>query len=342
MKNIILFSIIGLAVIGLGIGLYFGFVYIPQEVNSYVSVSINPAVEFTLNSKNQVITAVATDAEGDEIIQSYNFYGMDINDACEKFTELCYLAGYIDIEADETEGENNVIITVVNENTTTENNIRQTIRNKIENFFVNNGIFGQISEDTLTQYLDLANEYDLSVGHIKLIMKALDYNPDLTFDELKDLPIRDIVQLTKEEHNEIKQTVSSIRTQLKEDLEALKTSEEYADMFNLIYDIKDLRAQLNDTEGLTTEQITVLETTLNEYETTFEEEYADLFEEYKDDRKELMEQAKIDSTELIEEIKETFDNKKEEYSESIEANQERIRNAGNEIKNRIRDWLENR
>jgi hypothetical protein len=267
MKNIYLYLIIGLVVVGLGIGLYFSITAgtVSAEAETYVSIAINPAAEFTINENDKVLTAVATDAEGDEIIQSYNFIGMDIDSACEKFTELCALAGYIDVTADEDATDtNDVFITVVNTSSTVQSRIVEKIQTKVGNYFLNNGIFGTISEDLLTEYLDEAIEYGLSVGHIKLIMRALEYNPELTFDELKDLPINEVVALTKEQHKNIVSTTSAIREQLKTDIQALKTSEEYSAMFTLIYEIEDLKNQLKETLALTEEQITALQNSLNE------------------------------------------------------------------------------
>src|SRR5574344_824287 len=262
MKKIYLYLIIGLVIVGLGVGLYFGIsalTSVSAEAETYVSVSINPAVEFTINANEQVITAIATDAEGDEILQNYNFIGKDIDSACEKFTELCILGGYVDVSTDETSVDtNDVVITVVNNSETVQANITQNIKTKVENYFLNNGIFGKVSEDTLTEYLDEATEYGLPVGHVKLIMLALEYNPELTFDELKDKPIKEIIALIKTKHKNIKSTTNAIKEKLKTDIEALKTSEKYSAMFTLIYEIEDLKEQLKAT-GLTEEQTTTLE-----------------------------------------------------------------------------------
>lgn len=340
MKRIILFVLLGLVIIGLGIGLYVGLSNnnISPNAESYVSISINPAVEFTINGNDQVISVISTDIEGDEIVQSFDFYGMNIDKACEKFTQLCIEAGYVNIDLDEeSEDTNEVIITVVNNNQTIQNRIRNRIRERVEAYFANNGIFGKVSEDTLNEYLDEAIEYELPVGHIKLIMRALEFNPEFTFEEIKDFPINEIVAMVKEKHQNMRNTINTVRQQLKDDLDALKESEEYEEMFALLSEIKSIENQLKNDE-LTDEQIVDLETQLENKENLFEENYSELYEQYKEGKKNLIEQAKEDSKELIVEIKNQYKNKVNQYNNQLKALKNRMRNQGNNIKNRIKQW----
>jgi len=310
-----------------------------QDAETYVSVSINPAVEFTVNCDDKVISTLATDAEGDEIVQSYNFYGMYIDDACAKFTQLCTEAGYVNLDADETNGdENDVVITVVNANETVMAQIRTRIQSKIQTYFLNNGIFGKVSQDTLDEYLSEATTYGLSVGHIKLIMRALDYNPDLTVEELANMTVKEVVALLQTEHQTVGATVSSIREQLRTDIQALKTSDTYADMFVLIAEIKDLTIQLEDTT-LTEEEITTLQNELDTKQADFEDTFADLFVQYKEDRAELIAQAKEDSTTLLEEVKNTFKEKINTHKQAMQALKSRLQNNAN-LRERIQEWLD--
>ena len=338
---IILFTAIGIATIGIGIGLYFLIVNLTfsKDAETYVSIAINPAVEFTVNDDDKVISVAATDAEGDEIIQNYDFYKMDIDEACEKFTELCVEAGYIDVTADATDGEeNDVVITVVNNAETTQATIRERIRTQLKNYFINNGIYGVVTDEDLSAYQTLATENNISLGKVKIINRALAYNPELTFDELKDLSVQEITNTIKEVHKNIAQTTQTVIEQLRLDIEALKTSDTYADMFTLIYEIEDLKEQLEDTT-LTTEQIAALQTTLAEKQADFDANYADLFEQFKEDRADLFEQAKTDSTALLQQIKNQYRTKVENYKSAMNELKERVKNSSR-IKDEVRAWLE--
>jgi len=338
MKKIILFVILGVILAaGLGVGIYFivkSDDVVSADAQTYVSVSLNPAVEFTVNEDGLVTSAVATDTQGDEIIQSYDFYGLSIEDACEQFTQLCIDAGYVIYDNDETsEDPNEVVITVINEDEDVEEDITNKIKLKLNNCFQNNGIFGFVSIDDLAEYAEQATEYGVSVGHIKLIMAALYYNPELSFEDLVDMPINEVVKLVKTSHNNTGSTTQAIRAQLKLDLEALKTSEEYADMFTALEAIEQIKISLND-DTLTAEQITALETQMTDVKASFEETYGALFEEYKEAKATLIAQAKEDAQEALETIKSQF----EERVESNKQNADNAKNNANGKKTRIETW----
>lgn len=296
MKKIILYIILGVILAaGLGVGIYFltkSDDQVSANAQTYVSVSINPAVEFTVNDDGLVASAVATDAEGDEIIQSFDFTGMSIDNACEKFTQLCIDAGYVAYDNDETSVEpNDVVITIVSEDEEVEQDLASKIKLKLNNCFQNNGIFGYVTTDALSEYAEQAAEYGISVGHVKLIMSALYYNPELTFEELAVLPINEVVKLVKTSHNNMAQTTNAIRTQLKTQLEALKTNEDYVDMFTALEAIHQIQISLND-NALTAEQLAQLETDLTQAKANFSETYGELFVQYKNAKEALIEQAK--------------------------------------------------
>jgi len=326
-----------------------------QTAETYVAVDINPSVEFTVNSDKKVISILATDADGDDIVQSYNFYGMNIDDACAMFTQLCAEGGYgIDVEAEEATGtDNDVIITVVNASETVQNQLREQIKSKIQNYFLNNGIFGKVDDATLESYfsdlvtdgvltqeeaniyLTASTNYNLSIGKLKLIMSVLDYNADLTLADLANMNTNEIVALLKTTHQSIGATVSSIRAQLKADIEALKTSETYADMFTLLQSISNLQDQLTDTD-LTEEEISNLQEQLDTAQTNFNENYTDLFNQYKAEKATLITQAKEDSQTLIAQVKNTYKNKVSSNHQKMQNLKSRINSA---LKQRIQNWM---
>ncbi|NCB48549.1 MAG: hypothetical protein EOM55_02875 [Clostridia bacterium] len=338
MKKIILFIILGVILVaGLGVGIYFIFKsndIISTNAQTYVSISINPAVEFTANEDGIVISTVATDAEGDEIVQSFDFSGMTVESACEKFTQLCINAGYVSYENDEESADpNEVKITVINQIEDVQEDIVNKIKLKLNNCFQNNGIFGFVSIDTLAEYAEQAQEFGISVGHIKLIMSALYYNPELTFEDLVEMPINEVVKLVKVSHENMQRTTQAIRAQLKLDLEGLKTNEEYANMFTALEVIQQIQISLND-DTLTEQQRAQFEALFAQAKINFNQSFRLIFEEYKQVKSSLIEQAKEDSQELLEQIRSQYEQKVENNRQ----NSQNAKNNSNNVKNRIRDW----
>ncbi|HHU59674.1 TPA: hypothetical protein GXZ34_01985, partial [bacterium] len=97
--------------------------------------------------------------------------------------------------------------------------------------FDNNGIFGKVSQETLELYAEDAVLSGRSVGHIKLIMRALEFNPQFTFNELKELPVNELIALTKEKHDSLRDVSKEMKTLLELELNNLKTSAKY----NLVF-----------------------------------------------------------------------------------------------------------
>ena len=343
MKKIYIYLIVGIAILGLGVGGFFAVRYINATnatASTYVSLAVNPEVEFTVNARENVISVNATDAEGDEIVQGYDFVGLKIDEACKIFTDLCTQAGYLDLDADEdTVDTNDVIITVVNSDETTEDNLYAKIRNKVHSYFQNNGIFGRVSQDTLDEYLDEAVEYEMSVGHIKLVMRALELNLELTFEDVKDMQMNEILAMTKTMQQHMKKMTHQIRNEVKTELQELKQSETYTDMFALIDEIKTIEEQLEEDE-LTEEQITALEAQLEVKKDDFEESYSDLYEEYEESKEDIIEAAKEDAEALLEQAKSQYEEKIESHRAQMEAHRQSSRSILNALKTRIQNWQE--
>jgi ElaB/YqjD/DUF883 family membrane-anchored ribosome-binding protein len=154
------------------------------------------------------------------------------------------------------------------------------------------------------------------------------------------MPINEVVDLTKTSHQNMRNTTSAIREQLRLDIEELKSSEKYSAMFVALDAINDLEESLNDTT-LSDEDKDLLETQLAEAKTDFDETYSTLLQEFKDEKEALFEQAKLDSEDSLEALKATYQQRVESHRDEIEAIRESIRNAGESIKNRIRDWQGN-
>jgi hypothetical protein len=359
------FAVAIILVLVIGIGSFFAIRYFSNrlgDATTYVSVEVtnnsngtgvfafkpnnliaegetsNALFEFTVDSNNKVVSVVSFNDEADALLENVDFIGMDIVDATEKLTELCIEAGYINVDNDETTADDNeLIITVVSADEETQTEVNENIKERIEDYFLNNGIFGKVSQEVLDEYLDEAAAYDLSVGHVKLIMRALDANRALTFEEVKDLPIRDIMAIIKNEHNNLRKVASEIKDQLKIDLQNLRNSEKYAEMFNAIDNIDTLQKSLYS-DVLTDEERAAIQLQIDEAKENFETQYADLLNEYKSERDALIDQAREDSEQILEDLKDQFNSKREQNKNKLNELKQRLNELNGDLLERIRNW----
>lgn len=229
---------------------------VTTEDYTYVRLSINPEVEFTVDSENIVATVNSLNSDAEVLLSDANLTGMSVEDATEEFVDLATEAGYIDVNSEENEVE----ITVIDEDTESQTAIKDGLTLKLNQYFNNNGIYGKVSEETLEEYATQAAGLGVSVGKMKMILRAIDLNPELTLEELAAMDVKEIITIIniilKEED-----LGYTARLELKADKDALKL--EYSAMFTLCDEIEALEIQLEAFTG-TDEEKAVLEQTLAE------------------------------------------------------------------------------
>lgn len=162
---------------------------------AYVRIAVNPEIELAVGEDNLIEAVVAANEDAEILLSDTELVGLSVEEAAEEFLDMALEAGYIDEEAENTEVE----IEVIGEETKDEDAIKNRLRERINRFFNNNGIFGSVSEATLEQYAEQAAELGVSTGKTKMILKALDADPELDIQELKDMEMKDLVKLFKED-----------------------------------------------------------------------------------------------------------------------------------------------
>ena len=120
-----------------------------SEELGYVKVSINPEVEFaTVNGT--VVAVNATNEDAEILLSDMDLVGQNIEDAVEEFVDSAKEAGYIDEESE----DNEVNLEIICEKN--QERVQERITLRLNNYFHNNGIFGNISVATLEEYAEEA------------------------------------------------------------------------------------------------------------------------------------------------------------------------------------------
>ena len=170
-------------------GLYYNNNY---KVTSKVGIDVNPSVELKINQKEKVLEVIANNEDGEKIISDMDLKGSDINVAVNALIGSMVKNGYI------TELANSILISVENNDNTKAETLRQEILNQIN--MENISIISQTvnKEKELT---DLANQYNISLGKVKIIKQIMANNNLLTFDQLADLSINELNLILKDNEN---------------------------------------------------------------------------------------------------------------------------------------------
>jgi len=178
-----------------------------NEVSGYyVSVDINPSIEFVVNEDDIVESWVFHNEDAAVLCADLDFEGMNIDDAIELFVTEATAAGYVDPEGE----DNAVLITVITDDEETEEavqlrqRISERIRQRLNTHFAKNYINALVITEDFTQE-DLvleANELGVSPGKLKLTYAALLSDETLVKEDVLDMPVKDILAIIREAHGE--------------------------------------------------------------------------------------------------------------------------------------------
>lgn len=203
--TLVLLTVVTFMMTGVGI-------YTVLKVNNtavtYVSVDINPSVEFTLNAGGKVLSSRALNEDGKILSAGVSFCGMDIRNAVNTMIGAAAEAGYFEffdsIETIKSDGislnMNAVMITVVNDDDGNVQNIKHQLTESVKNYFENNDIFSLIlTQDGNYNYRADALTSGMSIGKLhltKLVEGSIDS------ETAKDMSVKDLVSVIANQQKE--------------------------------------------------------------------------------------------------------------------------------------------
>ena len=267
------------------------------EALTYVTLRINPEIELIADEAGLVVAANAINEDGEIVLASVELVGMSVEAAGAKFTEAATELGYFTPNGEKDTVYIDVESTVAEESEALEEKLDKSIRD----YFNNKGINGKVSPETLDKYADKAAEWGISPGHVKLVMRVLDANPELTDTEVLALSVKDWMQLLKGEEKNI---AVGLKADYRAEIEALKL--EYSRLFELREEKEMLEAQL---EGELTEDE---KNTISEKLEKIDAELKPLHKEYKEALSQIKNSFKEASREMRKQYKAEAEKRKNE------------------------------
>lgn len=153
--------------------------------NSYVSVEINPSVEFVVDKDGKVVAANGTNDDGKTLILNVSFEGLDLTSAINIVLTEAEESGYLlsaKYNSELVSREINVSIDA--EDADIQADINETISNTVNKFIEEN--------DLAAIYKQLESK---GRKHFEDIVKK--YNPMITNEELDDLTYDDLLEMVE-------------------------------------------------------------------------------------------------------------------------------------------------
>jgi hypothetical protein len=165
---------------------------------SYVSLKINPSVDFVVDEDGQVVSYCCANEDAEVMLSDVDLTGETIEDATEEVLETAVETGYLDPDTQGDEIELGAIDSNGDEDTET----YEKVCKNLDEYFCNNGIFGKVTKETLDENLAQAEELGLSLGRTKILLLACERS-GLGVDELKDKTVDELMQIIHENNVKI-------------------------------------------------------------------------------------------------------------------------------------------
>ena len=279
---------------------------------TYIGLRINPEIEMVTDETGTVVSANAVNTDGEVVLSAVELEGKTAEDAVVDFTETAVDLGYMDPAKD----KDTVYVDVNGENAEVVEKVEKSLSDKLMKFFEKKGIAGKVSKEVLDSYIAAAEEWNVAPGHAKIIARVLDANPELTYEELLNLTVKELLELLKADKHADK-VAADLKGDYKDAVKALK--DEYKDLFELREVIDDIEDKLEDAreddddddddddEKLTDEEIAALEKELAEKKAAAEA----LEKEFKEKLDALKAEFKVSSDKAREEHKKEADERKQ-------------------------------
>ena len=161
------------------------------EPYSYVSIDINPSIVLTANRLERIIKVEGLNDDAKSLLNDIKFKNMKVNVFNDLILEKAIERGFIDKNGD----SNAILVTVYCNDEQKRWEMQQNINSHLHNCLDGKGINSLIIDQALTKEdIDNANLYGVSQGKILYVKKAILENPDLKFEDLINLPIREIAK----------------------------------------------------------------------------------------------------------------------------------------------------
>ena len=179
---------------------------------SLVDVDINPSIEITTNIYDRIIKTEALNEDGQKLLLTVSLKHSRLDEGVTVILNNAIQQGYIKEET----AENAVIITVVSKDVKRSEKLQKgletiAVAELKEEGVKSDLVIGKASQ----QEHDSAREIGLTPGKLNLIERAIQAEPGLKLEDLKDAPVKDIMKKIKENRKEDKQNQDS--KQVKQD-----------------------------------------------------------------------------------------------------------------------------
>lgn len=226
---------------------------------TYVSIDINPGIEFTLNRQNEVLSINPTNEAAKILISGKDYKGENIEDCAKDIMATAYDSGYFSIKNPSTiedEPFNAVMVAVVNDSVDRTEKIGKEIKAHMIEYFSQNGIYSVIlsfCKNNISDLNPVGNHISLGKSELIKVVQKVD-KEQKTIEEYTKMPIKDLNKIIYSEHEEIYEAYEEEREKYEKHLnknianfkQIVKPQMLYANPISVLQWIKDKEEEISE------------------------------------------------------------------------------------------------
>lgn len=193
----------------LGIGILTGcetLVKAESFSNAYITIDINPSIEIITDEEGLVVQVNALNEDADVLLTDTDFSGKTVEETIAEILELAKEYGYLDIES-----ENAIVVTYLTDEeektSRLENKLMNLIKRQARRKKLQLAVYAASKSEVDEETKELASEFNVNVGKMRLILIAQELNPDLTLEEASGMSIKELTRIIIEARKELRELV---------------------------------------------------------------------------------------------------------------------------------------
>lgn len=165
--------------------------FVPKDV-AVVSIDVNPAIEFKVNTKDRVTDVILHNEQAKEVVGDMDLYSVDIEVAIHAVIGKMFQQGYL------TSTKNSMLLTVQSDDEEYRKYLKDMLVRDIETSYqMYETPIALLSQELnmRSDYQSVAKQYNISEGKASLIMELVDSNENYRVENFVKMSIQDIQML---------------------------------------------------------------------------------------------------------------------------------------------------
>ncbi len=160
------------------------------QIDSVIILDVNPSISLSIDAQETVLSAEALNDEGSTVLGDLELSNTSLETAITSIVNTMLQEGYLG------DLQNTVLVSVENQDTAHSEELREKISRLIDGAMQDGSTDAAILSQTVSaddaELIELAAQYNISLGKAALIQEVIALDPTLTFETLAPMTINEI------------------------------------------------------------------------------------------------------------------------------------------------------